>query len=54
MADKILKTCLLAGRIMIEGGSEMYRVDDTMARGMETILSACAIGAGVAIIFRFF
>ncbi|WP_338216424.1 threonine/serine exporter family protein [Lacticaseibacillus salsurivasis] len=32
MADKILKTCLLAGRIMIEGGSEMYRVDDTMAR----------------------
>ncbi|MCI1987432.1 MAG: threonine/serine exporter family protein [Lactobacillus sp.] len=30
--DELLKTCLLAGRIMIEGGSEMYRVDDTMRR----------------------
>lgn len=29
---ELLDTCLLAGRIMIEGGSEMYRVDDTMAR----------------------
>ncbi|MFD1431590.1 threonine/serine exporter family protein [Lacticaseibacillus yichunensis] len=30
--DLLLDTCLLAGRIMIEGGSEMYRVDDTMSR----------------------
>ncbi|MFD1486166.1 threonine/serine exporter family protein [Lacticaseibacillus baoqingensis] len=30
--DELLTTCLLAGRIMIEGGSEMYRVDDTMRR----------------------
>ncbi|MCG4281428.1 threonine/serine exporter family protein [Lacticaseibacillus saniviri] len=28
----LLDTCLLAGRIMIEGGSEMYRVEDTMNR----------------------
>ncbi|WP_423788527.1 threonine/serine exporter family protein [Lacticaseibacillus paracasei] len=25
-----------------------------MARGMEAILSACAIGVGIAMIFRFF
>ncbi|WDF82514.1 threonine/serine exporter family protein [Lacticaseibacillus pabuli] len=30
--NEILDTCLLAGRIMIEGGSEMYRVEDTMKR----------------------
>lgn len=30
--DLVLDTCLLAGRIMIEGGSEMYRVEDTMKR----------------------
>lgn len=28
----VLSTCLLAGKIMIESGSEMYRVDDTMTR----------------------
>ncbi|WP_125706512.1 threonine/serine exporter family protein [Lacticaseibacillus daqingensis] len=32
MENELLATCLLAGRIMIEGGSEMYRVDDTMTR----------------------
>ncbi|WP_179396029.1 threonine/serine exporter family protein [Lacticaseibacillus absianus] len=32
MTSEVLATCLLAGRIMIEGGSEMYRVDDTMTR----------------------
>lgn len=32
MQDELLEVCLLAGRIMIEGGSEMYRVDDTMQR----------------------
>lgn len=32
MATDLLQTCLLAGRMMIEGGSEMYRVDDTMTR----------------------
>ncbi len=32
MRNELLETCLLAGRIMIEGGSEMYRVDDTMRR----------------------
>ncbi|ARY90463.1 MULTISPECIES: threonine/serine exporter family protein [Lacticaseibacillus] len=30
--NRVLATCLLAGRIMIEGGSEMYRVEDTMRR----------------------
>jgi uncharacterized membrane protein YjjP (DUF1212 family) len=30
--NELLDTCLLAGRIMIEGGSEMYRVEDTMTR----------------------
>lgn len=30
--NELLDTCLLAGRIMIEGGSEMYRVEDTMMR----------------------
>ena len=28
----ILETCLLAGRIMMESGSEVYRVEDTMNR----------------------
>lgn len=32
MHNELLEVCLLAGRIMIEGGSEMYRVDDTMRR----------------------
>ncbi|MDO4912574.1 MAG: threonine/serine exporter family protein [Lactobacillus sp.] len=31
-SSKILETCLLAGRLMIEAGSEMYRVEDTMLR----------------------
>jgi Uncharacterized conserved protein len=30
--DKVVDTCLLAGRLMIEGGSEMYRVEDTVKR----------------------
>lgn len=30
--NKIIETCLLAGRIMVEGGSEIYRVEDTMRR----------------------
>ena len=30
--QEILDICLLAGRLMIEGGSEMYRVEDTMLR----------------------
>lgn len=29
---KILKTALLAGKIMMENGSEVYRVEDTMKR----------------------
>ena len=29
---KVIKTCLLAGRIMIENGSEMSRAEDTMKR----------------------
>lgn len=29
---QLLTTCLMAGRIMIESGSEMYRVEDTMRR----------------------
>jgi len=28
----LLETCLTAGELMIEGGSEMYRVEDTMLR----------------------
>jgi len=28
----LLDTCLTAGELMIEGGSEMYRVEDTMVR----------------------
>lgn len=30
--SELLDTCLLAGRILIEGGSEMSRVEDTMGR----------------------
>ncbi|MFD1318814.1 threonine/serine exporter family protein [Loigolactobacillus zhaoyuanensis] len=30
--NEILDTCLIAGRIMVESGSEMYRVEDTMRR----------------------
>lgn len=30
--EQILDTCLLAGKIMMEGGSEVYRVEDTMLR----------------------
>ena len=29
---KILKTALIAGKIMMENGSEVYRVEDTMKR----------------------
>lgn len=28
----LIDTCLLAGRIMMESGSEVYRVEDTMNR----------------------
>ncbi|WP_416361209.1 threonine/serine exporter family protein [Loigolactobacillus backii] len=31
-SSELLDTCLMAGRIMIESGSEMYRVEDTMNR----------------------
>jgi uncharacterized membrane protein YjjP (DUF1212 family) len=30
--EKVLKVCLLAGRIMMESGAETYRVEDTMTR----------------------
>lgn len=30
--QELLDTCLTAGELMIEGGSEMYRVEDTMVR----------------------
>jgi len=30
--QEVLDVCLIAGRLMIEGGSEMYRVEDTMLR----------------------
>ena len=30
--QEVLGVCLTAGRLMIEGGSEMYRVEDTMLR----------------------
>lgn len=30
--QEVQKVCLVAGRLMIEGGSEMYRVEDTMKR----------------------
>ena len=30
--QEVLDICLTAGRLMIEGGSEMYRVEDTMLR----------------------
>ncbi|GKQ43477.1 membrane protein [Companilactobacillus sp. RD055328] len=30
--QEVITTCLLAGKIMIESGSEMYRVEDTMFR----------------------
>lgn len=33
--DKVLATSLLAGEIMLENGSEMYRVEDTMMRIVE-------------------
>ncbi|WP_062325464.1 threonine/serine exporter family protein [Holzapfeliella floricola] len=28
--DIVLNTCLMAGKIMIQSGSEMYRVEDTI------------------------
>ena len=31
-ATEVLDTCLKAGRLMLEGGSETYRVEDTMLR----------------------
>ncbi|AQY50202.1 threonine/serine exporter family protein [Listeria weihenstephanensis] len=30
--DLLLDTCLLAGKVMMESGAEMYRVEDTMSR----------------------
>lgn len=30
--DLLLETCVLAGKIMVENGAEMYRVEDTMNR----------------------
>jgi uncharacterized membrane protein YjjP (DUF1212 family) len=30
--EKVLETCLLAGKIMLESDAEMYRVEDTMSR----------------------
>ena len=30
--ESVIEICLTAGRLMIEGGSEMYRVEDTMSR----------------------
>ncbi|MFD1670474.1 threonine/serine exporter family protein [Agrilactobacillus yilanensis] len=30
--SKVFSACLLAGKIMVESGSEMYRVEDTMRR----------------------
>lgn len=30
--DFLLETCVLAGKIMLENGAEMYRVEDTMNR----------------------
>ncbi|EOL42275.1 hypothetical protein UC3_02627 [Enterococcus phoeniculicola ATCC BAA-412] len=32
MTEKLLETCLLAGKIMMESNAEMYRVEDTMSR----------------------
>lgn len=34
--QEVLDICLTAGRLMIEGGSEMYRVEDTMLQMRET------------------
>lgn len=30
--DYLLETCLMAGKIMMESGAEIYRVEDTMNR----------------------
>lgn len=30
--EKVLETCLLAGKLMLESDAEMYRVEDTMSR----------------------
>lgn len=35
--DLLLDTCLLAGKIMLESGAEMYRVEDTMNRIAATL-----------------
>ncbi|MGM0125122.1 hypothetical protein IGI37_002520 [Enterococcus sp. AZ194] len=32
VTEKLLETCLLAGKIMMESNAEMYRVEDTMSR----------------------
>ena len=37
-AAEVLDTCLKAGRLMIEGGSETYRVEDTMVSVMPELL----------------
>ncbi|EFI84325.1 hypothetical protein HMPREF0556_10878 [Listeria grayi DSM 20601] len=34
--DYLLETCLMAGKIMMESGAEMYRVEDTMIRIADT------------------
>jgi uncharacterized membrane protein YjjP (DUF1212 family) len=31
-SEQVIQVCLLAGRIMMEGGAETYRVEDTMTR----------------------
>ncbi|MBC2194154.1 threonine/serine exporter family protein [Listeria booriae] len=41
--DLLLETCLLAGKIMMESGAEMYRVEDTMSRIAETATEAKGI-----------
>lgn len=41
--NQVLDTCLIAGKIMVESGSEMYRVEDTMKR----IASNAGVGESI-------
>ncbi len=36
---EVMEVCLLAGKIMLQSGAEIYRIEDTMNR----IARACAI-----------
>lgn len=54
--DQLMEVCLLAGQILVEAGSEMYRVEDTMRRiafcGQEIDNAAFTSLTGVLVSFK--